>query len=67
MVKVHNKTTKARGIITSIAMFFSLITAIKLRVLDRVDKIKNTLPIIKVEKAMARTSPGVCPSSMELK
>ena len=67
MVKVKNRTIIAAGMIISMAIFFSFNTAMKLRVFDSVDKIKNTFPIIKVEKAIARTSPGVCPSSIELK
>lgn len=46
----------------STTQFFSLVTEMKLRVVDKLLRIKNTFPTISVENAIARTSAAECPS-----
>ena len=62
MVMVNSNMTKAIVEMTITAMFFSKSTDTKLRVSDKEERIKNTLPMIKEEKAIALISPSVWPS-----
>lgn len=62
-------TSKAIAVIEIIrtARFFSLMTAIKLRVFESEVSIRNIFPIMSDENAIALTSSCVCPSFIERK
>ncbi len=64
---INNSMVIAATKIKMAAQFFSMNTEMKLRVLDRSVRIRNTLPMMSDEKAMALTSPSVWPSLMERK